>query len=225
MSPWSSAPFLVGIHKRHPRWSRGKGFRDTFKDASAPRKEAHRHPAINGLLVTPLSSLINRLEPLTMVGSFSSWLATVVVFGVAVITDARCVNGTDREVLPEFASKPRYFLMTDILNEPDDEMSLVRYLLYTDQVETRGLCATTSATLPNSTHPEAIEKIVNAYGVVVDNLNSHAHPSSQFPQTDELLALITSGPKVQRAPPLSSYMSIGSPWLTEATVIRAGCAG
>jgi hypothetical protein len=41
-------------------------------------------------------------------------------------------------------TKTRAFILTDIGNEPDDQMSLVRLLLYSNEIEIEGLVATTS---------------------------------------------------------------------------------
>lgn len=94
--------------------------------------------------------------------------------------------------------KPRVFILSDILNEPDDSMSMVRLLLYSNQLNLRGLCATTSLFL-NETHPEEIERIVEAYGTVVDNLNRHVSANHQFSGSDEILPLVTSGAEVSVA--------------------------
>ena len=40
--------------------------------------------------------------------------------------------------------KPRIFVLTDIENEPDDAMSMVRFLVYANQYDIEGLAATTS---------------------------------------------------------------------------------
>lgn len=103
---------------------------------------------------------------------------------------------SDLNKLATFASKPRIFILTDILNEPDDSQSLVRYLLYSNEFDTRGICATTSTWLRSSTHPEEIRRIITAYGKVVKNLNNHVHPSFQYQSPDELLNVVTSGPAV-----------------------------
>jgi hypothetical protein len=42
------------------------------------------------------------------------------------------------------AEKPRVFILTDIENEPDDAMSMVRFLTYANQFDIEGLAATTS---------------------------------------------------------------------------------
>ncbi|KAI1472629.1 DUF1593-domain-containing protein [Daldinia caldariorum] len=100
--------------------------------------------------------------------------------------------------------------MTDILNEPDDSMSLVRYLLYSNEFDTRGICATTSWWLQNATHPEEIRKIINAYGEVVDNLNQHVNPDSPYDSAEKLLSLVTSGPSVYGRTALSEPLSEGA---------------
>src|ERR1700687_5534492 len=43
-----------------------------------------------------------------------------------------------------YVARPRVIVMTDIANEPDDQMSLVRFLLYSNQFDVEGLVATTS---------------------------------------------------------------------------------
>ncbi|KAI1803963.1 DUF1593-domain-containing protein [Daldinia bambusicola] len=100
--------------------------------------------------------------------------------------------------------------MTDILNEPDDSMSLVRYLLYSNEFDTRGICATTSWWLPNTTHPEEIRRIINAYGEVVDNLNQHVNPDLPYDSAENLLTLVTSGPSIYGRAALSESLSEGA---------------
>jgi hypothetical protein len=102
----------------------------------------------------------------------------------------------DLSKLPSFPSKPRVFILSDIENEPDDQESLVRYLLYANELETRGICAVTSAWLPTRTAPESMRKIVEAYGKVVDNLNKHVHPDAQYPPAEVLMELVTAGASV-----------------------------
>ena len=43
-----------------------------------------------------------------------------------------------------FLSKPRVFVLSDIGNEPDDQMSLTRFLLYSNDYDIEGLVAVTS---------------------------------------------------------------------------------
>ncbi|CAK7244613.1 MAG: hypothetical protein STHCBS139747_006157 [Sporothrix thermara] len=92
--------------------------------------------------------------------------------------------------------KPRIFILTDMLNEPDDSQSLVRYLLYANEFDTRGICATTSTWMRTATHPEEIRRIVTAYGTVVERLNKHVHPDSAYQPAEYFLSLVSSGPTV-----------------------------
>ncbi|CAK7235907.1 hypothetical protein SBRCBS47491_009455 [Sporothrix bragantina] len=98
--------------------------------------------------------------------------------------------------LATVAYKPRIFILTDMLNEPDDSESLVRYLLYANEFDTRGICATTSTWLRTSTHPEEIRRILTAYGTVVERLNRHVHPDFPYQSVEHFQSLVTSGPSV-----------------------------
>ncbi|KAI2462934.1 DUF1593-domain-containing protein [Annulohypoxylon bovei var. microspora] len=119
-------------------------------------------------------------------------------------------DGVDLTKLQSFSYKPRIFIMSDILNEPDDSMSLVRYLLYSNEFDTRGLCATTSWWLKNATHPDEMRRIINAYGEVVENLNQHVNPNASYPSVEELLALVTSGPAIYGHAALDAPLSEGA---------------
>ncbi|KAI0969245.1 hypothetical protein F4678DRAFT_439841 [Xylaria arbuscula] len=119
-------------------------------------------------------------------------------------------NGSVKESLQTFDWKPRIFITSDILNEPDDSMSLVRYLLYSNEFETKGICATTSWWLKNATHVEEMRRIVEAYGDVVDNLNQHVHPTALYQSAEELSQLLTSGPTTYGLASLNEAISDGA---------------
>ncbi len=91
------------------------------------------------------------------------------------------------------AEKPRVFVLTDIENEPDDAMSMVRFLTYANHFDIEGLAATTSIHQPNRIAPERIRRIVDAYGKVRDNLEKH---EAGFPSHEDLLRRVTSGKPV-----------------------------
>ncbi|HEX2862652.1 MAG TPA: nucleoside hydrolase-like domain-containing protein [Lacunisphaera sp.] len=88
------------------------------------------------------------------------------------------------------AEPPRIFILSDIENEPDDAMSLVRLLTYANQFEIEGLVATTSIHQKNRVAPQRIRRIVQAYGKVRDNLELH---EPGFPTAGGLLARVTEG--------------------------------
>ncbi len=78
--------------------------------------------------------------------------------------------------------KPRVVVLTDIMNEPDDQQSLVRFLVYSNEYDVEGLVATTSVFLPNRTSKERILEVLDGYGKVRDNLLLHApdYPSLEY---------------------------------------------
>jgi hypothetical protein len=88
------------------------------------------------------------------------------------------------------AQKPRVIVFTDIENEPDDAMSMVRFLTYSNQWDVEGLIATTSVHQKNKVAAWRIREIVEAYGKVRDNLEKH---ESGFPRAEYLLSIIKEG--------------------------------
>lgn len=84
----------------------------------------------------------------------------------------------------------RAVILTDIEADPDDTQSLVRLLLYSNQIEIKGLVATTSCWLKAETHPESIERVIRAYGKVQPTLALH---EEGFPTEESLMVLVTSG--------------------------------
>lgn len=86
--------------------------------------------------------------------------------------------------------KPRIIVLTDIENEPDDAMSLVRFLTYSNQWDVEGLVATTSRHQRTATAAWRIREIVDAYAKVRDNLEKH---EPGFPTADFLRSKIREG--------------------------------
>jgi len=86
--------------------------------------------------------------------------------------------------------KQRVIVLTDISNEPDDEQSLVRFLVYSNEYDVEGMIATTSVWLKDKVRPDKIQERVEAYGQVRDNLAKHA---SGYPTTEHLLSVIKAG--------------------------------
>ncbi len=86
--------------------------------------------------------------------------------------------------------KNRVIILTDMGADPDDSESMVRLLLYSNQIEIKGLIATTSVWQKNTARPEMIENIVRAYGKVQPNLLKH---EAGFPDAESLLKKVTHG--------------------------------
>ena len=88
------------------------------------------------------------------------------------------------------AEKVRIVVLTDIENEPDDAMSMVRLLTYANQFEVEGLIATTSVHQREKIAAGRIRQIVAAYGKVRDNLEKH---EPGYPTADYLQSVIREG--------------------------------
>jgi hypothetical protein len=78
--------------------------------------------------------------------------------------------------------KQRVFVLTDITNEPDDQESLVRFLMYANEYDIEGIVATTSTHLRNQTRKDKIEALIRDFGKVKSNLDKHAlgYPSMEY---------------------------------------------
>ncbi len=88
------------------------------------------------------------------------------------------------------AEKPRVIVLTDISNEPDDEESMVRFLVYSNEYDVEGLIATTSVWLRNETRVDLIKRQIDAFGKVRDNLLKH---SSGYPSVKHLNSVAKTG--------------------------------
>jgi hypothetical protein len=88
------------------------------------------------------------------------------------------------------SEKSRVFVLTDISNEPDDEESMVRFLVYANHYDIEGLVATTSTWLRTGTREDLIRRQLDAYAQVRKNLLVH---EPGFPSPELLLALTATG--------------------------------
>ena len=88
------------------------------------------------------------------------------------------------------AEKPRLVVMTDIGGDPDDEQSLVRFLLYTCDFDVEGLCTGFGHGHYQNTRPELLHKGIDAYGEVLANLRKHR---PDYPSREQLKALVKDG--------------------------------
>jgi hypothetical protein len=89
-----------------------------------------------------------------------------------------------------FVEKNRVLVLTDIANEPDDQMSMVRFLVYANAFDVEGLVATTSTWMRSRVRPDVIHKVLDAYEKVHPALSGHAQG---FPTAASLRSLVTTG--------------------------------
>ena len=109
--------------------------------------------------------------------------------GKLLIKDKKRVNGKVD------LGKPRLIVMTDIStlvtrrSEPDDTQSMVRLMLYSNQIDIQGLIAT-QTNHDDKVYPEYIEEIVRKYGDVRPNLLLH---DANYPTSEYLLSTVKAG--------------------------------
>jgi hypothetical protein len=115
-----------------------------------------------------------------------AWVVAGALAGVAL---ARA-EGPAASLVDPYVARPRVLVMTDIANEPDDQMSLVRFLLYSNQWDVEGLVATTSTWMKDRVRPVVIHSVLDAYEKVQPNLLKHA---PRFPAASELRAVVAPG--------------------------------
>jgi Protein of unknown function (DUF1593) len=128
----------------------------------------------------------------------SGWFRTQVSSRVVVLAPAcaalwatmalACALADSRR--PPAGDRTRLVVLTDIGNEPDDQMSLVRLLLYSNEMDIQGLIATTSTWKRAVVSPEMIRSVIDAYGRVRDNLLLH---EPGWPTVDALNGVVAAG--------------------------------
>src|SRR5215208_1825890 len=89
-----------------------------------------------------------------------------------------------------YVPRQRLLVLTDIANEPDDQMSMVRLLVYSNQLDIEGLVATTSTWMKKAVRPDVIRLLIDAYEQVQPNLLAHA---PGFPASAALRAVVSTG--------------------------------
>lgn len=140
------------------------------------------------------------------------FLLLACLLAVTLQTDAQPLEPAH---VDNFTGHPRVVILTDIGNEPDDQMSMVRLLLYSNEIDIEALVATTSTWQRTAVHPDIIQTVVAAYAQVQPNLLKHA---KGWPTGDELKSRIFSGPAGY------GMAAIGTQQISEGAnaLIRAG---
>ncbi|KAK9452537.1 hypothetical protein V1511DRAFT_190554 [Dipodascopsis uninucleata] len=106
------------------------------------------------------------------------------------------------------------FVLSDICNEPDDTESLIRLLLYSNEITIKGLVATTSTWQNSTVRPDEMLTVIDGYEKVVENLNHHR---SGYPSADYLRSIVNSGPDVYGLSALSQVKANESSTISEGS--------
>jgi hypothetical protein len=139
----------------------------------------------------------------TLIGRITRLFSGLVVIAVS-------TQGTAVAQAP--SDKPhRLIVLTDIEADPDDSQSLVRLLLYANEIDLKGIIATTSVHQQAKVVPETVHRIIDAYGRVQPNLLLH---NSAYPSADALHTIVKQGlPVFGMAAVGEGRDSEGSDWI------------
>jgi Protein of unknown function (DUF1593) len=128
-----------------------------------------------------LSTMIRKGSP-TM--SFVRNVAVLAGFALAAASPL-IAQGLPPAHVDDFTGKPRVVIISDIGNEPDDQMSFVRLLMYSNEFDIEAMIASTSTWQKTKTHSETMHQLIDAYAQVRSNLLLHAKgwPEAEYLNT------------------------------------------
>jgi hypothetical protein len=122
-----------------------------------------------------------------MNNTLSHYLRLTVIVGLGLTLQFPLVRAASSE---QFSKPHRLVVLTDIEADPDDTQSMVRLMLYSNEIDIRGLIATTSIHKRTTVLADSIRRVINAYAAVHDNLLLH---DANYPTAQSLLALVKQG--------------------------------
>ncbi len=109
---------------------------------------------------------------------------------VAVLDIPHAVSREPEAVNSNALYKPRIIVTTDLGADPDDIQSLIRLLVSANDFDIEGLIVSTSCWRKNQSNTAMLDKIVDAYGQVLPNLQVH---SEGYPSLDYLRSISVLG--------------------------------
>jgi Cellulose-binding Sde182, nucleoside hydrolase-like domain/Cellulose-binding protein Sde0182, C-terminal domain len=116
-------------------------------------------------------------------------LASVAFAGV-VFASALLAAPIPATHVDDFPGRPRVIIISDIGNEPDDQMSFVRFLLYSNEFDVEAMIAATSTWQRKATHPETMHALIDTYLQVLSNLRLNA---KGWPDAEKLGSRVFAG--------------------------------
>jgi hypothetical protein len=107
----------------------------------------------------------------------------LLIVSAITITFLALIAGRLIKTKPEAGyTKPRIINTTDMGADPDDEQSMVRQLICSNEFDIEGLIVATGCWKKTQSNTDMLDKIVNAYEKVYDNLIVHAegYPTPEY---------------------------------------------
>ena len=126
-------------------------------------------------------------------------LSAIAVLQVESFSAPTCKEKLQESRIERNEPKPRLLVLTDISSlaagvaEPDDGQSLIRLMLYANEFDIEGLIATSNLGHGQTTRPDLIRQVVDAYGKVYANLRQH---DPRYPPAEALRGCIKAGQAV-----------------------------
>ncbi|KAF5019317.1 hypothetical protein F66182_8674 [Fusarium sp. NRRL 66182] len=142
--------------------------------------------------------------------------ALALVAALPILSQAAPTNDARQCETARTAHKPRLFVLTDVSNEPDDQMSLVRLFTYANEIDIQGIAVTTSTWMKNKIDYEALVGVLDGYRQVVDNLNANVPPHASYPSYEYFSQRLHKGHPVYGRQSLSRNMSEAAAALVKA---------
>jgi hypothetical protein len=125
------------------------------------------------------------------VATIQAWTPTMkavaILLLVLLMTGCQVAGRADG---PDRSDRPRIIVTTDLGADPDDEQSLVRFLVMSNEFEVEGLIVSTGCWKKNQNDTAMLDRIVDAYGEVLPNLQVHA---DGFPSHEYLRSISVMG--------------------------------
>jgi len=96
--------------------------------------------------------------------------------------------------IPAICQKQRILITTDIGGDPDDQQSLVRLMVYSNEFDLEGIICSAAGTIgeleESITRPDLAEEIIRGYGQVYHRLIQH---DKNFPAPESVLTVVKTG--------------------------------
>ncbi len=115
----------------------------------------------------------------------------LVILFISIFSSAQKTIDSSRPLAEvKLSSQQRVIVLTDMGADPDDAMSLVRLLTYSNVIDVRGVVATTSVFQKARIEPETVARIVDAYRQARPHLIQH---EAGYPTYETLAARLKKG--------------------------------
>ncbi|PNS18171.1 hypothetical protein CAC42_3616 [Sphaceloma murrayae] len=126
-----------------------------------------------------------------MRGFLTSVVAGLLAFNTSIaFAQGRICDNT------RYENKTRVFVMTDISNEPDDQMSLVRLMTHANELDIVNIAGVTSTWKNDSVDTPSIFGVIDGYNQVLANLNANVPEAGAYPSADTIASRVVVGQPV-----------------------------